>query len=248
MSGQPTRGGLPPVSSNRAIPIPQTWRRWGAFVGRPVLPDRADLSPGPALRTVAPLFALDMLLMAVLLGAVSVAVTVGFDMPDHMLGGLKLEPLLIAFIVIGAPIGEEILFRGWLSGRPGHVGAIMALLMGGGVAMAAGGTAIAGIAVAASVIAALIVVFWFRGRPAMGWFQRRFVWFFWLSALLFAGVHLSNFAAAGPAILPLVLPQFAVALILGYLRVNHGLWSSMLTHILHNAVFIGLVLAGSAAA
>ena len=248
MSGQPTRGGLPPVSTNRGIPLPQAWRRWAAFVRHPVLPDRADLSPGAGLKAVAPLFVLDMLLMAVLIGTVSVAINIGFDMPDHMLGGLKLEPLLIALIVIGAPIGEEILFRGWLSGRPGHVGAIAALLVGAGVAMAAGGTAIAGIALGAGVIAALILLFRFRGRAAMGWFQRRFVWFYWLSAVLFAAVHLSNFGAVGPAILPLVLPQFALAMILGYLRVNHGLWSAMLTHILHNAVFIGLVLAGSAAA
>jgi membrane protease YdiL (CAAX protease family) len=47
--------------------------------------------------------------------------------------------------------------------------------------------------------------------------------------------------------LPLTLPQFFLALILGYLRVNHGLWASMTFHALHNCVFIGLVLVAGGA-
>ena len=68
---------------------------------------------------------------------------------------------------------------------------------------------------------------------------------FWASAIAFAAVHLTNFATAGPAVLPLVLPQFMLALLLGYLRVTHGLWSAVLLHMLHNGLFISLVLASS---
>lgn len=244
MSGQPTRGRW----AGRA---PAAWRRWAGFVRRPTLPDRADLGFAAGIKAVLPLYGLDLAIMAVLFGALGAAVALGFQMPEHMLGEFALTPLLVIGIVAGAPIGEEIVFRGWLSGRPGHVlgaatlvGAI-ALFMAGGRNAATAGAELWSFGALGALALAALVVFLLRGRPAMRWFQRHFAWFFWASALLFAAVHLTNFAAAGPALLPLVLPQFALALLLGYVRVTRGLWSSILLHMLHNATFIALVLAGS---
>lgn len=230
--------------------MPDTWRQWGAFVRRPALPDKADLNVARGLKALFPLFGLDLLLMAVLLGAVGAAMALGFEMPEHMMNDMKLTAPLVAFFVIGAPVGEEILFRGWLSGRSGHV--IGAVLLAAAFGLFALGTRpdaeLWSFAALGLLGAAALFVFLLRGRPAMRWFQRHFAWFYWASVLLFAAVHLTNFAAAGPSMLPLVLPQFALAMILGYLRVRHGLWSAVLLHTLHNGVFMAAVLLGSGSA
>ena len=253
MSGQPTRAVQPSdtAAGNHLHPVIDTWRRWAKFVRRPTLPDRADLSPGAGLKTVLSLFALDLAIMAILFSALGAAMALGFELPQHVLGEFDLTALLVLGIVVGAPLGEEVLFRGWLSGRAGHVlaslffGAAAALLVAtrggqpGSDPWSFGGLALLG--------AAAVSLFVLRGRPPLGWFQRHFAWFFWASALIFAAVHLTNFAAAGPALLPMVLPQFALALLLGYLRVTHGLWSAVLLHILHNATFVAAMLVGSAA-
>lgn len=243
MSGQPTRAGW-------SVPAPASWRQWAWFVRRPVLPDRAETGVAGGLKVVLPLLGLDLALMALLLGAIGAAFALGFEMPRHMLGGMKLTPVLMAMFVVVLPVGEEIAFRGWLSGRSGHiagsaafVAALAMLAMASRNADSAAGLPWSLGAIAMVLVAALLA-FLLRGRPPLRAFQRRFAWFYWASALGFAAVHLTNFAAASPAMLPLVLPQFALALILGYLRVTRGLWTSMLLHVLHNGVFVAVMLAG----
>ena len=249
MDGQPTRGGW-------AAHAPAAWQGFFGFLRYPALPDRAHGIGVAGLGTVARLFALDLLLMTLLIGGIATLTVFGFELPEHALEGLELEPVLLAFVLIGAPLGEEIVFRGWLSGRPGHVFALVALIGGGALAF----TATSGLSAPADGFAALALLLaavalapgllWgFRRRPAWAWFQRRFRWFYFASALAFASIHLFNFAeGATVLLLPLTLPQFVLGLILGYLRVNHGLWASVLLHALHNAVFIGLVLAATSAA
>ncbi|MGX7950936.1 CPBP family glutamic-type intramembrane protease [Tsuneonella sp. HG249] len=234
--------------------MPGPWRRWAGFVRRPSLPDKADPAFLRGVKTVLPLLALDLLLMAVLLGAVGAATALGFEMPEHMLGEMTLSAPLVVFFVVGAPSGEEILFRGWLSGRTGHIlgalafAAAIALFLMGGRNAAMEGAELWSFAALALLVVSALVVFLLRGRPALAGFKRRFAWFYWISAVAFAAIHLTNFAAAGPSMLPLVLPQFALALLLGYLRVTHGLWSAIMLHMLHNATFMAFVLIGTAAA
>jgi membrane protease YdiL (CAAX protease family) len=227
--------------------VPAVWRDFFAFLRQPVLPDRAELSLAGSARAIAPLVVLDLLLMGIVLGSIGLATAMGFRLPEHMLNDLKLGPALIGFIVIAAPIGEEAVFRGWLSGRPGHILAVLALLAGGAALILASGPVfkLAGVGLAVAVAAAALLLL--RARPALPWFQRHFAWFFYGSALLFASVHLTNFAGAGasPALLPLVVPQFVLALILGYLRVNRGLLTGAAMHMLHNALFAGLMILGA---
>lgn len=233
-----------PTSTRSSSPVPAAWHTWATFVRRPVLPDRADTNFVGGLRAIAPLLGLDLLIMAVLLGAVGVAAKLGYHLPTHALDNMKLGPMLTALVVLGAPIIEETAFRGWLSGRPGPIAAILLLVIGG-VWAALNHFATAGlIGAGVAAIIAAVVLWALRRRPPLAWFQRHFGWLFWGSALAFAAMHLSNFSAAGPAMLPLVLPQFVLALFLGYLRVNRGLWTSITMHMLHNAFFIGLILLG----
>lgn len=219
---------------------------------RPALPDRAA---GPRLstfRALIQLLALDLLLMAILIGGLAGLTALGVRLPGHLLEGLELSQALIAFIVIGAPLSEELVFRGWLSGRPGHVAATLTLLGAGlaaGVAwmtLPAPTAAFALMAIAVVGVAAAIALLWRkRGRPPMRWYARHFRWFYLLSTLAFASIHLTNFTEGNAALLlPLTLPQFLLGLILGYVRVSFGFWACILMHGVHNALFISLVLAG----
>ena len=45
----------------------------------------------------------------------------GIDVPETALAGMEIGPAIIFAVIVIAPLVEETLFRGWLSGRPGHV-------------------------------------------------------------------------------------------------------------------------------
>ena len=154
---------------------------------------------------------------------------------------------------------EEVAFRGWLSGRPGHIAGLLlgvpaGLLAVGAFAFFTSGTPTKNwlavpVAIAAGTLVAFTVIYLLRRRRAMGWFQKLFPLLFWFSTICFAIVHLFNFELEQMAMaLPMTLPQFATGTMLGYLRVNYGLWASIMLHTLHNGAFISLVLLGSSAA
>lgn len=245
MEGQPTRAGI-------GSAIFSEWRRFGRFLLFPALPDRATIRPSAAIRSLLPLYLLDILLMALLIGGMAAAKAAGVKMPEHLLSEMTLGPALLGFIVILAPIGEETIFRSWLSGRAGHWLALLVLAVGAILTaiLAPKGIGSAALPVTLGIplltIAVTIAVLWrMRGRPAIGWFQRHFRWFYYFSALAFASIHLMNFVGADTLyLMPLVLPQLTLGLLLGYLRANRGLWASVLMHALHNALFISLVLFG----
>jgi len=228
------------------------WARFGAFLKRPILPGRAPLPNLASLITVTRLLLLDLAIMAILLAVGGLVSVMGVELPKTALAGMEMSPGLIALAVLAAPVGEELIFRSWLSGRPGHLLAFLILLGGGAaISLALGGKGQASYLIAAAVtlLLAAAAIFTLRRRDAMHWFARLFPVLYWLSALAFASAHLLNFKEENLiALLPLVLPQFSIGLILGYVRVNCGLWSSMLLHMLHNASFIGMVLLASSAA
>jgi len=228
---------------------PGVWRRFGAFVRRPQLPEQATGVRLAAFPVLGKLLALDLLLMALLIGVAAGASALGLEMPAHMLDDLELGPLLLGFILLGAPLGEELLFRGWLSGKPGHVGALVIIGLSALAASILAGLGLPLVAVGLAG-AALVLAAWQlwrkRGRPPMAFFARNFRWFYFGSALAFASIHLTNFTEGNALVLlPLTLPQFLLGLILGYARVHFGLWSSILLHAAHNSLFVGLLLAGA---
>lgn len=248
---------LAPANSTRG-----EWSQFAAFLKRPVLPARAPMPRLASLAAVLRLFVLDVLVMAALLAVAGAVMSSGIEVPKTALADMEIGADIALAVIFFAPLAEEFAFRGWLSGRPGHV---LAVLLGSLVALgttvllfatatgpaesmgAIGPAALKG--GAAGLVVAGLTVFLLRHRDAMGWFQRLFPLLFWLSAVGFASVHLFNFKSEEMMMaLPLVLPQFVTGTILGYLRVNYGLWASVLLHALHNGAFIGLVLlAGSSA-
>ncbi|QYJ07063.1 CPBP family glutamic-type intramembrane protease [Qipengyuania flava] len=249
---------LAPANSLRA-----EWGQLARFLKRPTLPARAAPPRLASLVALGRLLMLDFAAMIVLLAIAGTVMSTGVDVPETALAGVEIGSAIIFAVVIGAPVVEEILFRGWLSGRPGHVLALLAFGLGAvGITMLLAlsgfsygtdalesGLAAMGIGVIGGALIAGIVLFLLRGRPPMGWFSRAFPVFFWLSTFGFSLIHLFNFEPDEmTSALPLVLPQFITGMLLGYARVHYGLWSSMLLHALHNGAFISLVLwAGSAA-
>jgi membrane protease YdiL (CAAX protease family) len=70
--------------------------------------------------------------------------------------------------------------------------------------------------------------------------NRYFKFFFWLSAFLFASVHISNNPNLNACYLPLyfvyVLPQLIMGLFLGSVQVNRGYWGAVILHFLFNSM------------
>lgn len=245
----------PAAHSQPAMPsLRKEWGAYAAFLRRPELPPAASgftLAGGLA---VLRLYLLDLLLAGGLVAFGLLAIGAGFAPPDHSLAQFDWGPGTVLLIVLGAPLMEELAFRGWLSGRPGAVLGIALLLVAAATLLLAGRegspNSLAPVAFAAlAAVAGLAVAVLLRRRAPWNWFARIFPLFFWFSTLAFALVHLSNYQEGSLASsLPLVIPQFIAGSIFAYARVIHGLWASVVLHALHNgtlAAIIGLALAAS---
>ena len=219
------------------------WRRLFAFLKRPSL-DVSAQSDSPFI-VLGRIYALDMLAMLVLVTLAGAAIAAGFYIPQTALAGQEFTPALILLVILGAPVLEEVGFRSWLSGKPGHIGALILVGVGvAGFAVTHGSTAMAGTAIlAAALIGAVAALIVLRKRPSMRWFVALFPGFFWLSTFAFALVHLANFEEGALGILlPLVLPQLILGGLLGYVRVRIGLWAAILLHAVHNATAMGIAM------
>lgn len=150
----------------------------------------------------------------------------------------------LAFLVI-APLLEELLFRGWLTGRAAALRfasfgfAALALLLAGQwwpeYARALG---LAGVATAATGF-----VWWGvtrrRETAVPRWFAARFAVIVWGSAILFGLIHLGNFQAPeNPVGLVVVAPQVLGGVILAYVRTRLGLATAIAYHAGYNALFL----------
>jgi membrane protease YdiL (CAAX protease family) len=149
------------------------------------------------------------------------------------------------FLVL-APLLEEALFRGWMSGRPAALefalhGLGALALLGTGLLVGGEGARWFGFVAAAVVLIGLIR--WLsartRNQAEPAWFPRHFATLAWASTVLFAVVHLGNYPPLSyPAGLLLVMPQLVGGLLLAYTRTRLGLKAAMLQHAGYNAVFL----------
>ncbi|MCB2085934.1 MAG: CPBP family intramembrane metalloprotease [Sphingomonadaceae bacterium] len=246
----------PEAASLPAATARSEWRSYLSFLKRPVLPERVTGIGAAAVKATLRLYLLDLLIMGGLILTALAAIAAGFVPPAHAMDDLEMTASLVFAIVIFAPLAEELLFRGWLSGRPGAV--LSLLVLGAGViAIILGSKAqpiASGLALIGALIAALVLAILLRKRAPWRWFARAFPIFFWLSTIAFALVHMLNYKEGSLAtLLPLVIPQFIAGSIFGYARVRYGLWSNMLLHVLHNGTLVGgialaLMLGGGASA
>lgn len=229
------------AQSAPAASIADEWRRFGTFLKRPNLD--VSIQNRGAFTVLLRIYALDMAIMAVLIGLASALVAIGIDIPETALADMEITWQIVLLVVIGAPVMEELAFRGWLSGKPGPFNALLALAVGasGFILTHAAEPALGALFVVAALIGAGLALVLLRNAGPMGWFARAFPALFWFSTLAFALVHLANFDEGSLAVLlPLVLPQFVLGMMLGYVRVRFALWAAIVLHAAHNATAISI--------
>lgn len=227
------------ILQSLAARTPAAWRGFAAFVRAPQNAEPAGLRAG--WRTAAAMLGLNLFGLAVLLVVLPLwQHLTGIEGPSAFDGVPMLY--LVPAVVLAAPVAEECLFRGWLSGRPRALW-LLACCLGGVILLAllSPGSAIAGLAVLGALLLAPVGWFVLRKRAAPAWFAQRFAPIFLLSAVLFALVHVFNYTDPGLAHLPMVLPQFWAGLTLGFVRTRVGLPAAMLVHGASNATALGLV-------
>lgn len=235
--------GDAPPDAQAVVPAPTMageWRRFGAFLKRPALDDSGQAAQ--PFKVLLRIYALDMAIMLVLISCAAIAIALGVELPETALAGMEFTPTLIALVVIVAPVMEELIFRSWLSGRPAQVLAWLSIAFTFGImVLIASETALVPIVlVGAGLVGAVLSLVLFWRKPPMRWFAKAFPVFFWLSVLSFALVHLANFEEGGAVLLALVLPQFVLGTMLGYVRTRVGLWAAIVLHAAHNATALGI--------
>jgi membrane protease YdiL (CAAX protease family) len=149
---------------------------------------------------------------------------------------------LILLTVFILPVVEEIVFRGWMTGKrwqllslglfPGAV--LLAAFMFGLTRHAAAPLQI-GLTALPLLAVAVVLLLLRRRSDRADWFARQFKWWFWGSALVFGSAHYCNYHTTGWAVLPVVLPQLWSGLIFGFTRLRFGLLRSIALHCASNA-------------
>ena len=143
-----------------------------------------------------------------------------------------------------APLLEETFFRSWL----GHVRGILMIMptvltIGAILAIILKGAAIMHLALPACVLVLGAFIIYMRrydktqnieGRHESA-AQNIFPFLFWGIAIVFALVHLLNYAEARFQfhMILLVTPQFIAGVILGFVRMRYGFWAAVVLHSAH---------------
>ncbi|MEE4451809.1 type II CAAX prenyl endopeptidase Rce1 family protein [Novosphingobium resinovorum] len=223
---------------------PAILRELGIFLKRPRLLAPQGLRSREAWASLCVLSVLHVggLLVVILplLGLYQKAM--GLPLPDAF-GKLPAGWLLPITIII-APVLEELIFRGWQTGRPRALWLLGCLVVF--AVLVASAKALAPLVLAGALlvlaVAALGGWLWLRKREeAPAAYRTAYPALFWLVALGFAGVHLMNYPAISALSLPMVLPQLWAGLLLGFTRQRIGLPGAMLQHALANASAMALV-------
>ena len=224
--------------------LPETWRNFASFLRQPAFDKPSGLRSRAAWVTVGAMLALHLLGLAVLLVLLS-----GWQALTGIGGPAAFDQFptkyLVLLAVLAAPLLEESIFRGWLSGRPRALWLLGCFLVG----------AVALVTIKAQplhmllgLLAGLVIAIggWLalRKRLAPGWFARHFTAIFFAAAVVFGLIHVFNYAAPGLVTLPMVLPQGWAGLTLGFVRTRIGLPASMLLHGASNGLALGLVALG----
>jgi membrane protease YdiL (CAAX protease family) len=232
-----------PHPSAPTIPI---WRELSAFLRRPAVLAPWGLRRAETWRALPVLVALHVAGLLLVILPLIAAWQKQFALPLPDAFGKLPQAWLLPITVIAAPVIEETIFRGWQTGRPRALWLLACFAAFVVLVMAA--RAIAPLVLAGLLLAlvAAVAAGWWRLRrwdtaPA---YRAAYPVVFWIVALLFAAVHLTNYPSASLLSAPMVLPQLWAAVLLGFTRQRLGLPASILQHAMANAASMALVAAG----
>ena len=238
------RGSLPFIGTHAAPLTKDLWR----FVLHPT-PAETRLEWGRDYRiALILLLVMDLTLNYATDGIIWAAEKAGYEPPDTLKVDLS-SPLGWVTLIALAPLFEELVFRGFLSGRRaalmfGARAVVGTIIMLSATELLANGVSwhlSLGIWLFGLTVVAASAILWLRTHQTQTnvplWFTRHFRWLVWGSSLLFGLIHLANFV--GP-IAPydgiLVVSQTAGGLILAYTRTRLGLWAAIAQHASFNAI------------
>jgi membrane protease YdiL (CAAX protease family) len=244
------------LSSEAPVPLPRMspWARGGdalRFVLRPtpcLARHRWSLALALAVLTV---FALDLAIdWAAFLLIEEWDASAEF-LPDALEGEASFaEEAFYALLI--APLLEEAVYRGWLTGR---VAALRFAVFGFAaeacfiLSLWASEESARLLGILGAGIALVGFVQWVgtrdRDTAVPAWFTRHFPWLVWGSSLFFALIHLGNYEPlASPLGVLVVMPQLIGGLLLAYVRTRLGLRAAMLHHAAYNALVLVLDMSG----
>lgn len=211
----------------------ETLREFARFLRRPVLMTPAGLAAPGNARAWGVMFVLQVVGLALMLPLLEMWQK-AFGLPDPVAFGEVPAQWLPWIVVAIAPPIEELLFRGWQSGRPRALWLLGCALVGLAALLlgeASGRPLTSALVLLAMLIAAPAGWFVLRRRPAAGWFGTGFPAIFYAAAACFATTHLFNYGAPSLLLVPMVLPQAWAALTLGFVRQRVGLAGAILAHV-----------------
>ncbi|MFO6448168.1 type II CAAX prenyl endopeptidase Rce1 family protein [Erythrobacter sp. NE805] len=221
------------------------------FMLRPTYAPRA-MAWGPGFGvTLATMIVLNLVGVLLPAGLLELALGSSGVLPE----GLQepgLGPRQVFEYILLAPLIEEPLHRGWLSGRRAALRfaafgfAALALFVAGYVVGSGGGRLIALFGVA-TAFAGLIQWGFTRHRDAElpAWFIARFRWMVWGSAVVFGLVHLGRFTAlTSPLGVVVVAPLMVGGMLLAYTRTRLGLRAAIVQHSAYNLALVCVILSG----
>ena len=198
-----------------------------AYLKRPYDQKNSGENDSVRLRRLGNVLLLDLILMALLIGLLSVLESAGWLPIDEnqlaeFLGQFPIWQLLL-LVVLVVPFFEELIFRLYL--RFDRNIFILPILFIGGLM---------GEETKQNTTLSL--------RQAWDFW---YPYIFYFAAIIFGIVHISNYEMTTEVLWAapiLVLPQIVVGLLLGYLRVKQGFIWGFFLHALHNLVFVGVPL------
>lgn len=223
----------------------QILRDFIGFLRRPAVLAPSGLRGGGTVPEALVMIALQL---AIVLGVMLPLLSLwqkAFHLPAPDKFDMIPQQWLVLATVVVAPLIEECVFRGWQIGRPRTLGIVLGLVLAGaGLALTrdAQPVAVRLALVGGALLAGGGVWFALRRRATPRWYCRAYPAVFYVVALLFAALHLSNYPSWSLLALPLVLPQLWTALVLGFVRMRIGLAASILTHMASNGAAMALVL------
>ena len=188
-------------------------------------------------------------ILGIFLGVLFAATGVTLPEPSGDFTDMASRPDFIFLAAIIAPLWEELVYRSWLGKRWGVLLVAPLLLVGLALLALMGADDMSsgiryGLALVVIGSFSLYMSRYLKARHEVGVFDRAlkrvFPFAFWGTSLGFGLMHLANYEGGEMGILlPLIiLPQFTVGVILGYVRMRFGLWSAMVFHGAYNTALL----------